>query len=106
MREVDHDRMIERQWAPDVKRRKHDFGPHVISRRPGKEATRGALVNRTSRGGTDAVLFAAQPLTDRWSGTLLVGGHWQQRSDVDDDGPVTTFVVKRATACRVTEPQP
>ena len=59
---------------------------NLISRRPGKEATRDALVNRTTRGGTDAVLFAAQPLTDRWSGTLLVGGHWQQRNDVDDDG--------------------
>jgi outer membrane receptor for ferrienterochelin and colicins len=59
---------------------------NLISRRPGKGPARDALVNRTSRGGTDAVLFAAQPLTDRWSGTLLVGGHWQQRNDVDDDG--------------------
>jgi iron complex outermembrane receptor protein len=58
----------------------------LISRRPGKDPTRDALVNRTSRGGTDAVLFAMQPLTDRWNGTLLVGGHWQQRNDVDDDG--------------------
>jgi outer membrane receptor for ferrienterochelin and colicins len=58
----------------------------LISRRPGNDPTREALVNRTSRGGTDAVLFAAQPLTDRWSGTLLVGGHWQQRNDVDDEG--------------------
>jgi outer membrane receptor for ferrienterochelin and colicins len=59
---------------------------NLISRRPGKDPARDALVNRTSRGGTDAVLFATQPLTDRWSGTLLVGGHWQQRNDVDDDG--------------------
>jgi outer membrane receptor for ferrienterochelin and colicins len=59
---------------------------NLISRRSGKDPTRDALVNRTSRGGTDAVLFAAQPLTDRWSGTLLVGGHWQERNDVDDDG--------------------
>jgi len=58
----------------------------LISRRPGQDPTRDALVNRTSRGGTDAVLFAAQPLTNRWSGTFLVGGHWQQRNDVDDDG--------------------
>ena len=58
----------------------------LISRRPGTDPTRDALVNRTSRGGTDAVLFATQPITDRWSGTLLVGGHWQQRNDVDDDG--------------------
>src|SRR4051812_2943193 len=58
----------------------------LISRRPAKVPVREALVNRTSRGGTDATLFAAQPFTERWSGTLLVGGHWQQRNDVDDDG--------------------
>jgi iron complex outermembrane receptor protein len=58
----------------------------LISRRPGKEPVREALVNRTSRGGTDATLFAAQPFTEHWSGTLLVGGHWQQRNDIDDDG--------------------
>ena len=58
----------------------------LISRRPGKEAAREALVNRTSRGGTDATLFAAQPFSDSWSATLLVGGHWQQPNDVDDDG--------------------
>src|SRR5215467_13358006 len=58
----------------------------LISRRPTKEPAREALVNRTSRGGTDATLFAAQPFTERWSGTVLVGGHWQQRNDIDDDG--------------------
>jgi outer membrane receptor for ferrienterochelin and colicins len=58
----------------------------LISRRPGKDPARDVLVNRTSRGGTDAVLFATQPLTERWSGTLLLGGHWQKRNDVDDDG--------------------
>jgi len=58
----------------------------LISRRPSKEPVREALVNRTSRGGTDATLFAAQPMTDRWSGTVLVGGHWQERNDIDDDG--------------------
>src|SRR3954464_1602804 len=58
----------------------------LISRRPAKEPVREALVNRTSRGGTDATLFAAQPFSERWSGTLLVGGHWQQRNDIDDEG--------------------
>src|ERR1051325_3715472 len=58
----------------------------LIARRPGAEAARDILVNRTSRVGTDAVLFAAQPLTDRWSGTLLADGHWQSRNDVDGDG--------------------
>jgi iron complex outermembrane receptor protein len=58
----------------------------LISRRPGKEPVREALVNRTTRGGTDAVLFAAQPITGTWSGTLLASGHWQEKNDVDDDG--------------------
>jgi outer membrane receptor for ferrienterochelin and colicins len=58
----------------------------LISRRPGKEPIREALVNRTTRGGTDTVLFAAQPLTETWSGSLLAGGHWQEKNDVDDDG--------------------
>jgi iron complex outermembrane receptor protein len=58
----------------------------LISRRPGRDSAREALVNRTSRGGTDAVFFAAQPLSDHWSATLLTGGHWQQRNDVDEDG--------------------
>src|SRR5260221_2891202 len=45
----------------------------LISRRPGEDPIREALVNRTTRGGTDAVLFAAQPVSKEWSGTLLVG---------------------------------
>jgi outer membrane receptor for ferrienterochelin and colicins len=59
---------------------------NLISRRPAKEPIREALVNRTTRGGTDAVLFASQPFTTTVSGTLLVGGHWQEKNDVDGDG--------------------
>jgi outer membrane receptor for ferrienterochelin and colicins len=58
----------------------------LISRRPDATPVRQALVNRSSRGATDTVLFATQPLSDRWSGSLLVGGHWQQQTDVDGDG--------------------
>lgn len=58
----------------------------LISRRAGKEPTREFLVNRTSLGGTDAVLFSAQPLTPTWSFTTLAGGHWQTKNDVDNDG--------------------
>jgi iron complex outermembrane receptor protein len=58
----------------------------LISRRPAKEPAREALVNRTTRGGTDATLFAAQRFSERWSGTVLVGGHWQERNDIDEDG--------------------
>jgi iron complex outermembrane receptor protein len=58
----------------------------LISKRPAAEPTYETLVNRTSRGGTDAVFFGSRPLAGRWSGTLLAGGHWQQKNDVDDDG--------------------
>jgi iron complex outermembrane receptor protein len=58
----------------------------LISKRPSAAPFHEALLNRTSRGGTDAVLFASQPLGVRWSGTLLASGHWQQRDDVDGDG--------------------
>jgi outer membrane receptor for ferrienterochelin and colicins len=57
----------------------------LISRRPTNEPSRDLLVNQTTRGGTDVVVFAAQPFTERWGGTLLAGGHWQRRNDIDDD---------------------
>jgi iron complex outermembrane receptor protein len=38
----------------------------LISRRPGKEALKDLLINQTSRGGTDAVLFLAAPLKLEW----------------------------------------
>ena len=58
----------------------------LLSRRPDATPTQQVLVNRSSRGATDTVLFATQPFTGGWSGTLLIGGHWQQRNDVDGDG--------------------
>jgi iron complex outermembrane receptor protein len=58
---------------------------NLISRRPGKEPVREALINRSTRGGTDAVMFLAAPLSERWGMTLLGGGHWQTRTDVNDD---------------------
>jgi len=68
----------------------------LISRRPAKEPVREALVNRTTLGGTDAVLFAAQPFNSAWSGSLLAGGHWQDSNDVDDDGWADLAVYSRA----------
>jgi outer membrane receptor for ferrienterochelin and colicins len=57
---------------------------NLISRRPDHE--RELLLNQTSRGGTDAVLWLADDLSERTGYTLLAGGHRQQRHDVDDDG--------------------
>jgi iron complex outermembrane receptor protein len=59
---------------------------NLISRRPSDEPVREVLVNRSTRGATDAVLFASSPFSSRWRASLLAGGHWQQQTDVDDDG--------------------
>jgi iron complex outermembrane receptor protein len=59
---------------------------NLISRHPGTESTREFLLNRSTRGGTDAVAFLAGPLSNGWGVTFLGSGHWQQRVDVNDDG--------------------
>jgi iron complex outermembrane receptor protein len=58
---------------------------NLISRRPGSEPLREFLVNRSTRGGTDGVAFLAAPLSKQWSTTVLASGHWQERTDVNDD---------------------
>ena len=59
---------------------------NLISRRPGVEAQREFLINRSSRSGTDAIAWFASPSRRRgWATTLIAGGHWQQRTDVNDD---------------------
>lgn len=57
---------------------------NLISRRP--DGAREVLLNRTTRDGTDAVVWlAADPREDGWSWTLLGGAHAQNRTDVDED---------------------
>jgi iron complex outermembrane receptor protein len=58
---------------------------NLISRRPAEEPLRELLVNRSTRGATDAVFFGALPLSARWRLSILAGGHWQALTDVDDD---------------------
>lgn len=58
---------------------------NLISRRPGPDTQHEFLVNRSSRGATDAVMWYATPATPGWAFTLLGGGHWQENTDVDDD---------------------
>jgi outer membrane receptor for ferrienterochelin and colicins len=58
---------------------------NLISRRPGTEPVREALLNRSTRGATDAVLWLSAPLSSRWAGSLLAGGHWQEQTDVNGD---------------------
>ena len=58
----------------------------LIARRPGDVPEAELLLNASTRGGTDGVLFYASPLPSGWGMTLLGGGHFQQRTDVNDDG--------------------
>jgi len=58
---------------------------NLVSRRPGAEPQREFLLNRSTRGATDAVAWFGQPLPGGWGLTLLGGGHWQNRVDVNDD---------------------
>lgn len=57
---------------------------NLISRRPADD--RELLLNQTTRGGTDAILWASGDLSDRWGYTFLGSGHRQGIHDVDDDG--------------------
>jgi len=58
---------------------------NLLSRRPTPEPQREFLLNRSTRGATDAVTFLAKPLARGWSASLLGGGHWQEITDVNDD---------------------
>ena len=59
---------------------------NLLSRRPGDEPEHEFLVNQSTRGGTDGVLWLSAPLSDRWGVTFLAGGHFQDQTDVDGDG--------------------
>jgi outer membrane receptor for ferrienterochelin and colicins len=59
---------------------------NLLSRRPSAEPVQEVLLNRSTRGATDTVLFLSAPLAHGWSASLLGGGHWQETADVDDDG--------------------
>ena len=58
---------------------------NLVSRRP-EQAEHELLINRTSREGTDAVFWLAEPLRNRWYYTILGGAHHQRRQDIDGDG--------------------
>ena len=58
---------------------------NLIARRP-TASSQEVLVNRSSRGATDAVVYLSQPFGAGWGGTLLAGGHSQTRNDIDGDG--------------------
>jgi len=59
---------------------------NLISRRPSKEPVHEFLLNRSTRGATDASLFLASQLTPHWGASFLGSGDWQQHNDIDHDG--------------------
>jgi iron complex outermembrane receptor protein len=59
---------------------------NLISRRPRDKPIHEILLNRSTLGATDVPVFLASRLSSHWSGSLLAGGHWQSRNDIDQDG--------------------
>ncbi|MBI4166240.1 MAG: TonB-dependent receptor [Acidobacteria bacterium] len=59
---------------------------NLISRRPRDKPIHEILVNRSTLGATDVPVFLASRFSPHWSGSLLAGGHWQSRNDIDNDG--------------------
>ena len=58
---------------------------NLIARRPTETPVHEALFNRSSLGGTDASVFLASKLSERWGASVLTGGHFQERQDLDRD---------------------
>jgi len=72
---------------------------NLISRQPQRDhPEREVLVNRTSRGGTDGVMWLSKRGEGNWGYTFLGGGHFQERNDIDDDGWTDLPSYRRATA--------
>jgi iron complex outermembrane receptor protein len=60
---------------------------NLISRQPQRDRPeREVLVNRTSRGGTDGVVWLSSHGEGNWGYTFLGDGHFQSRNDIDADG--------------------
>jgi outer membrane receptor for ferrienterochelin and colicins len=69
---------------------------NLLSRRPPGEPLRELLLNRSTRGSTDAVTFLSASLSRGWSTSLLGGGHWQEITDVNEDAWADLPGYKRA----------
>jgi iron complex outermembrane receptor protein len=59
---------------------------NLRSRRPDDGPIRDLLLNVTSLGGTDGVVFMGDRLAEDWSYTVLAGTHAQSQEDRDSDG--------------------
>ena len=59
---------------------------NLLSRRPGDDSERELLVNQSTRGATDGIVWLSAPVSDSWGVTFLGGGHFQDQTDVNGDG--------------------
>ena len=71
---------------------------NLLSRRPGEESEREVLINQSTLGATDGVLWLSSPVSESWGVTFLGGGHWQHQTDVDGDGWADLAHYERAVA--------
>jgi len=58
---------------------------NLVSRLPGTKREQQILLNRSSRGATDAAGWYAAPISDRWGMTFIGSANGQSRADVNDD---------------------
>jgi outer membrane receptor for ferrienterochelin and colicins len=70
---------------------------NLISRRPADTNERELLLNQSTLGGTDVILWNSGPLTETLGYTLLGGAHRQAAKDVDDDGWADVPMFRRAS---------
>jgi outer membrane receptor for ferrienterochelin and colicins len=70
---------------------------NLISRRPAPANERELLLNQSTPGGTDAILWNSGPIAGPWAYTLLAGAHRQAAADVDDDAWADLPAFRRAS---------
>ena len=59
---------------------------NLIAKRPGTAPESQLIVNRSSRGATDAGFWYSAPLSDRWGFSVIGSANGQERTDVNGDG--------------------
>ncbi len=59
---------------------------NLVSRIPTGEPVTEFLLNQSTRGATDAVFYGSTQLKHGWSASLISGGHFQIKNDIDGDG--------------------
>jgi outer membrane receptor for ferrienterochelin and colicins len=72
---------------------------NLVSRVPPEMGRHGeVLINRTSHNGTDIANWLAAPVNSQWGYTFLGGAHFQERSDLDNEGWTDLPMYRRVVA--------